>query len=107
MSSTDFEPDPFAFEAVSKIATGKRAKVAVFKGRKEKTVSGLKREHLMINKRGKVVSRKMNLGFAELWFPNKNVNLYTVLIYFSLFLLFTKFQLRLAKLLHFPCLPQH
>lgn len=47
-------------KAVSKIATGKRAKVAVFKGRKEKTVSGLKREHLMINKRGKVVSKKMN-----------------------------------------------
>jgi hypothetical protein len=46
-------PDPFIFEAVSKIATGKRAKVAVFKGRKEKTVSGLKREHLMINKRAR------------------------------------------------------
>jgi len=68
-------PDPFIFEAVSKIATGKRAKVAVFKGRKEKTVSGLKREHLMINKRGKVVSKKMNLGFAEVLFPNKNGDL--------------------------------
>merc|ERR1719318_19789 len=43
---------------VSKIAKGKRAKSAVFKGKKEKTVSGLKKEHLTKNKSGRVVSKK-------------------------------------------------
>ena len=45
-------------KAVSKIARGKRAKIAVFKGKKEKTSSGNTRNDLMINKRGKVVSKK-------------------------------------------------
>merc|ERR1719436_810345 len=44
-------------KVVSKIAKGKRAKSAVFSGRKEKTSGGLKRGDLIKNKRGKVVSR--------------------------------------------------
>ena len=43
---------------VSKIAKGKRAKNAVFKGRKEKTASGHKKSDLMKNKSGKVVTKK-------------------------------------------------
>ena len=44
-------------KAVSKIARGKRAKVVVFKGKKEKTLSGIKKADLMINKRGKIVTK--------------------------------------------------
>merc|ERR1711964_615117 len=44
----------------SKIAHGKRAKSAVFRGTKEKTGSGLTKGDLMRNKQGKVVSRKMS-----------------------------------------------
>eukprot|EP00438_Fugacium_kawagutii_P004100 Skav205161 [mRNA] locus=scaffold2749:36122:36511:+ [translate_table: standard] len=47
-------------KAVSKIARGKRAKIAVFKGNKEKTASGQSASDLMINKRGKVVSKKQS-----------------------------------------------
>merc|ERR1711978_76688 len=43
---------------VSKIAKGKRAKSAVFKGKKEKTVGGLTKANLTKNKFGKVVSKK-------------------------------------------------
>merc|ERR1719370_804385 len=43
---------------VSKIAKGKRARAAVFNGRKEKTVSGLKKGDLIKNKWGKIVTRK-------------------------------------------------
>ena len=43
---------------VSKIAKGKRAKYAVFIGRKEKTASGLKKSDLIKNKSGKIVTRK-------------------------------------------------
>merc|ERR1712224_1150177 len=42
----------------SKIAKGKRAKVSVFKGGKEKTVGGLKKSDLMKNKNGKIVGKK-------------------------------------------------
>merc|ERR1719409_1353443 len=45
---------------VSKIAKGRRAKLVVFRGTKEKTKSGLTREMLMKNKRGKVVSKRAN-----------------------------------------------
>merc|ERR1712224_1046306 len=44
----------------SKIARGRFAKVAVFKGKKEKTIGGLTSESLMRNKRGKIVSKKRN-----------------------------------------------
>merc|ERR1719168_71429 len=40
------------------IAKGKRAKVAVFKGTKAKTVGGLKKSDLKKNKAGKIVSAK-------------------------------------------------
>merc|ERR1712192_379457 len=43
---------------VSKIAKGKRAKYAVFVGRKEKTVGGIKKADLMKNKNGKIVTKK-------------------------------------------------
>merc|ERR1719157_299542 len=43
---------------VSKIAKGKRAKVSVFKGTKEKTVGGLKKSDLKKSKTGKIVSAK-------------------------------------------------
>merc|ERR1719450_561898 len=43
---------------VSKIARGRFAKALVFRGSKEKTAGGLKREALMKNKRGKVVSKR-------------------------------------------------
>merc|ERR1719382_2148274 len=42
----------------SKVAKGKLAKAMVLRGAKEKTASGLKKEDLFKNKRGKIVSRK-------------------------------------------------
>merc|ERR1712167_112947 len=45
-------------KTVSKIARGKRAKVSVFKGGKEKTTSGLKKSDLVKNSQGKIVSKK-------------------------------------------------
>ena len=46
---------------VSKIAKGKRARASVWAGRKEKTATGLNKESLMKNKRGKVVSKKASV----------------------------------------------
>merc|ERR1719321_1276107 len=43
---------------VSKVAKGRFAKALVLRGSKEKTVGGLRRDALMKNKRGKVVSKK-------------------------------------------------
>merc|ERR1712217_208103 len=43
---------------VSAIARGKRARSAVFTGKKAKTVSGLTKDSLIKNKRGKIVSKK-------------------------------------------------
>merc|ERR1719499_803495 len=45
---------------VSIIATGRLAKVLVFRGSKAHTVGGLKKEHLTKNKHGKIVSKKMS-----------------------------------------------
>merc|ERR1711920_277187 len=42
---------------VSKVAKGKLARAVVFKGRKEKTSSGMTKDKLTKNKRGKVVSK--------------------------------------------------
>merc|ERR1712072_1667258 len=42
----------------SKIARGRGAKARVFRGKKEKTASGLTKQMLMKSKRGKVVSKK-------------------------------------------------
>merc|ERR1719486_873047 len=47
-----------AMKRVSKIAKGRLAKFLVFKGTKEKTTSGLTKDDLVRNKRGKIVSRK-------------------------------------------------
>merc|ERR1712061_753754 len=41
----------------SKIARGKRAKAAVFRGRKEKTVGGMTKASLTKNKNGRIVSK--------------------------------------------------
>merc|ERR1711920_256229 len=43
---------------VSKIAKGKMGRAQVLRGAKEKTASGLTKDKLMKNKRGKIVSRK-------------------------------------------------
>merc|ERR1719159_2150039 len=43
---------------VSKVAKGRFAKALVLRGTKEKTVGGLRRDALMKNKRGKVVSKR-------------------------------------------------
>merc|ERR1719297_535597 len=45
-------------KAVSIIARGRAAKAAVFNGRKQKTVGGLKKSDLTRSKRGKVVSAR-------------------------------------------------
>merc|ERR1712117_622449 len=42
---------------VSKIATGKRARAAVFRGSKEKTGSGVTKDKLVKNKSGKIVAK--------------------------------------------------
>merc|ERR1712146_645274 len=47
-----------AKKRVSKIARGKMSKAVVFRGNKEKTVSGLKKSDLIKSKRGKIVSKK-------------------------------------------------
>merc|ERR1719288_690616 len=53
---------------VSKIGKGKFAKSQVFKGRKEKTVGGLKKSDLTKNKKGRVVSKKrMAFGLKNKW----------------------------------------
>merc|ERR1711982_264837 len=45
-------------KAVSKIAKGKMAKSVVFRGTKAKTYTGLTKSDLVLNKRGKIVSKK-------------------------------------------------
>merc|ERR1719263_1125027 len=47
-------------KTVSKIATGRLAKVMVLRGSKAKTVGGLKASDLIKNKNGKVVSKKLS-----------------------------------------------
>merc|ERR1719359_2142453 len=47
-----------AKKRVSKIARGKMSKAVVFRGNKEKTVSGLKKSDLIKSKSGKIVSKK-------------------------------------------------
>merc|ERR1712060_497848 len=43
---------------VSKVAKGRLSKSLVLRGKKEKTVGGLKADDLMRNKRGKIVSKR-------------------------------------------------
>merc|ERR1719317_1298374 len=45
-------------QRASKVARGRMAKVMVLRGKKEKTVGGLKADALMKNKRSKVVSKR-------------------------------------------------
>merc|ERR1711988_1800975 len=45
-------------KTISKIARGKRARASVFKGGKEKTLSGLTKSDLIKNSYGKIVSKK-------------------------------------------------
>merc|ERR1719384_1867332 len=45
-------------KAASKVASGRRAKSIVLRGTKERTRGGLRKEDLMLNKRGKAVSKK-------------------------------------------------
>merc|ERR1712171_11696 len=47
-------------KTVSKVAKGRFAKSVVLRGNKEKTVGGLSKADLMINKRGRVVSKKQS-----------------------------------------------
>ena len=47
---------------ISKIAKGKMARSVVFRGNKEKTSGGLKKNDLIRNKRGKIVSRKQSMA---------------------------------------------
>merc|ERR1712054_441470 len=51
-------------KSVSKVATGRMAKVLVFRGSKEKTVGGMKATDLTKNKSGRVVSKKRS-AFAK------------------------------------------
>merc|ERR1712157_443996 len=50
---------------VSKIAKGKLAKAQVFNGTKEKTRTGLRKDGLIKNKRGKIVSKKASAAAKE------------------------------------------
>merc|ERR1711939_1278424 len=49
-----------AMKRVSKFAKGKLAKLVVFRGNKEATVSGLTKSSLTKNKNGKIVSKKQS-----------------------------------------------
>merc|ERR1712217_52527 len=52
---------------VSIIARGKRAKVAVFNGKKEKTVGGLTKATLIKSKSGKIVSKAASARAKKNW----------------------------------------
>merc|ERR1711966_346216 len=52
---------------VSKIAKGPMGKAQVLRGSKEKTASGLTKDQLMRNKRGKIVSKKNNAVRRKLY----------------------------------------
>merc|ERR1719421_279683 len=59
---------------VSKVARGRMAKSLVFRGSREKTTGGLTRDSLMRNKRGKIVSKRMNAKGKRAY---KNVETWT------------------------------
>merc|ERR1712062_5477 len=61
---------------VSKVAQGKRAKSSVFSGRKVRTSGGLKKEDLIRNKNGKVVSKKASLR-AKAAYKKNNLGAWT------------------------------
>merc|ERR1712054_736566 len=55
---------------VTKIAYGKMARAVVFRGNKEKTLSGLKQTDLIKNKRGKIVSKKASAHAKKVRYAN-------------------------------------
>merc|ERR1719439_544307 len=55
---------------VSKIAKSKNARAVVFRGNKEKTLTGLKKTDLMKNKRGKIVSKKAHAAALRRYATN-------------------------------------
>merc|ERR1711918_222261 len=55
---------------VSKIARGKLAKAMVFRGSKEKTISGLKSTDFMRNSQGKIVSKKASAHAKKVRYLN-------------------------------------
>merc|ERR1719342_388041 len=55
---------------VSNIAKGKRARVAVFKGNKVKTATGLKKSDLIKSKSGKIVSKKQSARGKKIYHSN-------------------------------------
>ena len=55
---------------VSKIAKGSYAKSVVLRGTKEKTASGLTAKDLIMNKRGKVVSKKASAAAKKKFMAN-------------------------------------
>jgi len=54
------QPVMKVMKAASKIATGKKGKLQVWKGEKLKTKGGLKKDNLVKSKTGKIVSKKMS-----------------------------------------------
>ena len=48
-----------------KVATGRRAKAVVLAGRKEKTSTNVKKDQLMKNPKGRVVSKRANAAGKE------------------------------------------
>merc|ERR1719456_1520454 len=55
---------------ITKIAYGKLARAVVFRGNKEKTLSGLKQTDLIKNKRGKIVSKKASAHAKKVRYAN-------------------------------------
>ena len=74
MKATAMKAKAMKKKAVSKIARGKLAKVAVFKGKKEKTASGAGKGDLMVNTRGKVVTKLQNKAGKKAY---KNISAWT------------------------------
>merc|ERR1719251_853483 len=62
---------------VSIIAKGKRARVTVFRGNKEKTATGLKKSDLMKSKTGKIVSKKAHAAGLRNY---KNIKAWTIAV---------------------------
>merc|ERR1711963_808786 len=58
-------------QKISMIAKGKRAKWSVFRGTKTKTSGGLTKDKLMLNKRGKVVSKAASAASKKRYATSK------------------------------------
>merc|ERR1719218_170621 len=54
-------------KAVSKIAKGPMARAVVLRGTKEKTAGGMSAKDLMMNKRGKIVSKKASAAAKKMY----------------------------------------